>query len=234
MNIELCNPTSDGSCPQLCVHTLQPRGARRLSGWRVLTSAIAAAAACMGVAACATAAPYTADNPDHLAAARLSQVASICQNVLGLKPSERPSSGTWPGDVHLAPVTSHYQGCVTSLSDSLQQADSAASAQRADVDCRAQGLAAGSPALALCVLREEQRPDTARFASAPVAASGGSQSPQAGPVAVGSFFYASGNETERREQLACASLGLEPTEGQFSSCVHNLQSTFFAIDNPIE
>ncbi len=237
MNSELCNPTPGGSSTQSCARVQRPRDARRLSGWRALTSAVAVAAACMGVAACAAAAPYAADNPDHLAAAELSQVAGICHNVLGLSPSERLTSGTWPGDVHLAPVTSHYQGCITSLSDSLQQAGTASAAQSADADCRARGLASGSPALALCVLREEQRPDTARsapIASAPIATSAGSPSPRAGAVPVGSFFYASGDETVRREQQACASLGFEPPYGQFASCVRNLQATFFAIDNPIE
>jgi hypothetical protein len=198
----------------------------------ILKSALAVTVACMGVAACATAAPYGVDNPDQLDTAQLSQVSSICQNVLGLRPSERLSAGTWPGDVHLAPVTSHYRGCITSLSDSLRQASAAAGAQRANADCRARGLASGSPALALCMLHAEQRPQAAP--SATHSADAGSQSSQARPVAVGSFFYASGNETVRREQRACASLGFEPPYGQFASCVHNLQATFFAIDNPIE
>jgi hypothetical protein len=36
----------------------------------------------------------------------------------------------------------------------------------------------------------------------------------------------------RREQMACAVLGFEPTHGAFESCVKGLGSTFYAIDNP--
>jgi hypothetical protein len=37
----------------------------------------------------------------------------------------------------------------------------------------------------------------------------------------------------RREQVACAALGLEPTDGAFKSCVKGLSDTFYAIDHPI-
>jgi hypothetical protein len=50
----------------------------------------------------------------------------------------------------------------------------------------------------------------------------------------GSLLYASPHETLRREQLACAQLGLEPPGDLFTSCVNALETTFFAIDNPLD
>ena len=84
-----------------------------------VTRALVATAVCVGVATCAAAAPY---NPDHLPSAQLARIVDICHNVLGLERSERPSAGVWPGRVHLPHVVSRYQGCIVSLSDSLQQA----------------------------------------------------------------------------------------------------------------
>lgn len=147
-------------------------------------------------AAAGTAAPY---NPDHLAAAQISRVEGLCQNVLGLSPSERPSEGIWPGGLHLPRVVSHYQACIVSLSDSLQRA--------------------------------QRQPGGNVPAPSSDAASGGARTTS---IAVGSFFYASGHEIVRREQQACEQLGLQPPLAPFASCVRNLQTTFFAIDNPID
>ncbi len=54
------------------------------------------------------------------------------------------------------------------------------------------------------------------------------------PTASSSLFYASPHETGRREQVACAALGLEPAHGGFRSCVRQLDDTLNAIDNPVE
>jgi hypothetical protein len=181
-------------------------------------------------AACAAAAPY---NPDHLGAAQLAHVAQVCQTVLGLQPSERPVWGVRPGNPHLAPGASHYQGCITSLSDSLQRALAAQSATLADRDCRARGLKPGSPELAVCVLHSlGKQPEPGQpVAANPIAAR---QTAPSRPARVGSFFYAWPHEVLRREQLACAQLGFEPPGGAFANCVDGLRTTFFAIDNPVE
>jgi hypothetical protein len=52
-------------------------------------------------------------------------------------------------------------------------------------------------------------------------------------MASGSFLYASPHENARREQVACAALGFEPSQGAFKSCVKGLSDTFYAIDHPI-
>lgn len=196
----------------------------------ILSCLVAGAA----VAACAAAAPY---NPDNLGAAQLGAVQQICQTVLGLSPAEGSTGGTLLlVKAHLAPGTTHFQGCVASLSDSLQTADSNQTAVQADRSCRAQGLTPGSGALALCVLRSMQTASGPNAASEPAAAAlqPAVGDAQGAPHAAGAFFYASAHETAQREQLACASLGLEPPSAAFQRCVSGLQSTFFAIDNPIE
>jgi hypothetical protein len=164
------------------------------------------AALCVVAATCAAAAPSSVYNPDHLPDAELAQIVDICQNVLGLKPSERPSVGIWPGEVHLPPIVSHYQGCIVSLSNSLQEA------------------------------LEQTRPTSSQLpasGSAADAAAASAAAP-ARPAAVRSFFYASGKEVAHREQQACMRLGFTPPLAPFASCVRHLQATFFAIDNPID
>jgi hypothetical protein len=62
-------------------------------------------------------------NPDHLSDPQIMAVEQICQSALGLSAAEG-SRGEIPLPInpHLVPGTTHYQGCVASLSDSLQQA----------------------------------------------------------------------------------------------------------------
>jgi hypothetical protein len=113
----------------------------------------------------------------------------------------------------------------------MQKVADAAIAGVADQDCRAKGFGSGSPALAECVL-EQLRNDrhSAPASGSPIVATSTTDSIQ---HPVGSFFYASARETRRREELACAQLGLEPPNGYFSDCVKLLQDNFYAIDNPV-
>jgi hypothetical protein len=186
------------------------------------------AIAVLSVSACAAATP--AFNPDGLQEAQLSRVAQVCQNVMGLSPTERLIGGNWVGDSHLDYWTSRYRGCVTSLSDSVQRVGDQQANQQADRACRAKGYADGSPDLALCVLqsaRQTQSPEGAQ--QTPVSQQGA----EAVPTASGSLFYASAHERRRREELACAAVGIEPTGAAFKACVNDLQNTFHAIDTPI-
>jgi len=59
-------------------------------------------------------------NPDNLNPAQLTRVAEVCKTVLGLSPDERLQGGNRTGDDRLDYWTSHYQGCILSLSDSLR------------------------------------------------------------------------------------------------------------------
>jgi hypothetical protein len=183
---------------------------------------------CLWASAHASAAAY---NPDNLPNGQAERLGQICQTVLGLRPSEPSVPGIHPGTPHLDPNVSHYQGCIASLSDAVQRIGDAGIARRADADCRAKGLRPDSSELAICVLQ------TAKSYAAEKPASDVSQVPNSTEPAgqkVRSFFYASPRELLQREQVACAQLGLEPGKDEFSRCVKGLETTFFAIDNPLD
>ncbi len=142
-----------------------------------------------------------------------------------MSPKERLTGGEWRGEGdRLDYWTSHYRGCITSLSDSAMGISQLQANGRADHDCRARGYASGSPDLALCVLEAKDQVHSTGLQTAATMPL---------PAANGSFFYARPGETHRREQIACAALGLEPAGQDFTNCVKSLDDTFFAIDNPI-
>jgi hypothetical protein len=193
----------------------------------LLNVATTCAMACASLVGCATHRSY---NPDHLSEAQYTKVAGICQNVMGLSPSEPRTGGNWRGNDELGHFTSHYRGCIVSLSDSLQLVDSSLAMQHADEDCRAKGFRTASPDLALCVLQTAQsHPEPTPVQGSAAAAMAVSEKL---PTA-GSYYRASPRETVQREQMACAALGLEPDAEAFNRCVKNLDDTFYAIDNPI-
>jgi hypothetical protein len=82
-------------------------------GCRAFVSCVALGAASV---ACAGTSLF---NPDNLDSAQLTHVAEVCQTVLGLSPTERLQGGNRIGDDRLDYWTSHYRGCILSLSDSL-------------------------------------------------------------------------------------------------------------------
>jgi hypothetical protein len=53
------------------------------------------------------------------------------------------------------------------------------------------------------------------------------------PTASGPLFYASVQETRRREEEACEAVGIVPKGDAFEACVNDLENTFHAIDTPI-
>jgi hypothetical protein len=207
-----------------------------MDGKRRMLSVLSCALAGACIVGCATAAANDPQNP-----AAGGRVAAICQNVLGLSPSERLTGGNWMGNDKLDYWTSHYRGCLVSLSDSQRGARDTAVVQQAEDRCRAKGLQAGSPDLALCVLQAaNDHPDPApaqrtatteaNATSQATTTEGASAQPTATP---GSFYFASASEIARREQVACAALGLSPAQGEFKGCVQQLRATFYAIDHPI-
>ena len=179
------------------------------------------------LAACAAEPAY---NPDNLGTGQYGRVANICRNVMGLSPDERLEGGYWMGNDRLDYWTSHYRGCIVSLSDSLQRAIDTQTTQQADADCRAKGYQPGSPDLALCVLRSVNSHPNPAPAQASAVATPVSETL---PTASRSFLYASPHENARREEVACAALGFEPSHGAFKSCVKGLTDTFYALDHPI-
>ncbi len=169
-------------------------------------------------------------NPDNLGVAQYTKVTDICRNVMGLSPAERLAGGNWLGNSRLDYWTSYYRGCVLSLSDSLSRSIDAGIVQQADADCRSKGYRSGTPDLALCVLNTANaragapQPQDDLAAATPVS--------ETVPPA-GTFFRASPRETARRQQLACAALGLDPADAAFNRCVKALGDTFYSIGHPI-
>jgi hypothetical protein len=161
--------------------------------------------AVVGAASPALAAPY---NPSNLPSPQLERVSRICESVVGVHRGEE-----------------HFDSCLESLSGSLAGAAQDSGMQRARGDCLAKGYAANSPALAECTLRAGSA--QASWGAADVSDGAGGE-----PGMTKSYFYASPSEAHRREQLACARLGLDPTGGAFDSCVASLQSSLFAADHP--
>lgn len=198
---------------------------RKTPGRNLLVTLCAAVLAGVSIVGCAATAPY---NPDRLGDGDFARVAGICQNVMGLSPRERQTGGNWLGNDRLNYWTSHYDGCVLSLSDSLRTAQSTEATQQADAMCRAKGLRPGTPDLALCVLQTANSHPAESSSETATA-----MRISANLTASGSYYSASPHETVSREAVACAALGLSPAEGAFKTCVKDLDDTFYSIDHPI-
>jgi len=181
------------------------------------------AAILASVPGCATERAY---NPDGLADAQYQRIADVCQNVLGLDPKEPLIGGAdFLGAERLGEESNHYRGCVLSLSDSVQRASRAEAAREAGAGCRAQGYAPGSGELALCELNSGQAAAAAPTSTKPIS--------QTLSAPNGSYLSASNSEHHRRENRACAAVGIEPSQDEFARCVTRLDQTFFAIENPV-
>jgi hypothetical protein len=198
-----------------------------------MTIALSGALALPNLGARAADIPY---NPDRLPAAQVAQVADLCVNVLGLNPHEGPVGGIYRGSPHLDDGVNHYQACVAALSDSLRDVAAANAAAQTNADCRAKGFASGTPGLATCVLRGMD--SSSRTQEMPAGAAtptdAGTPAPAVAAAARPSnFFLDSPRVTRRKEESACAQLGLVPPGGEFARCVRLLHDDFFSIDNPI-
>jgi hypothetical protein len=137
------------------------------------------------------------------------EIGWICTNIVRVRPGE-----------------AHYEACAQSLSDTLSHADSRAAFTEARSACLQRGYAPATPTLAVCSL-DAADTSSATNADLPpdrtVAPPGGTRS----------YFAVSPGTAFRREQLACAELGLDPTGGAFSGCAADLHAALAAADNPM-
>jgi hypothetical protein len=171
------------------------------------------AAALVGaIVASATSAPAQAST--RTGAEQLA--GQICQTVIRLQPGEN-----------------HFNGCVSSLADSVESISRSQAVVRARTACFAQHLKPGSADLSLCLLRAaDTKPDSdavdlPTIVSAEKGITDDAQSS-------GTYFAAQSHPGFRREQQACALVGFDPAFGAFANCVANLQSTLRAGDTPDE
>ena len=166
-----------------------------------------AASVGLGLCGCATAGPY---NPEHLAPTDHAEVASLCTSTIGLRPG-----------------VEQYDACLEALSASVRGVALGQALAASQADCLRQGLPPGGRALAQCEL-DRSRARAAGPQTMPVLSSG----PTPPAVRVRSYWSASNAEVHRREETACAQLGLEPVGGAFAQCVASLDASLFAANNP--
>jgi hypothetical protein len=177
---------------------------------------------CAGSASCVSHSPY---NPDRLDSTQVSTVANICRTVMRLDPSEPPVANLWPGDPDPAATTNDYRGCVASLSNSLRSSATARLEVQADEDCRSKGLRPNSSRFAACVLKMSQAQSAqhvpqAQYADLVV-------TPETATLGDPDLSVP---EVLRRERLACARIGLDPTGISFAGCVHGLHDVLSASE----
>jgi hypothetical protein len=138
----------------------------------------------------------------------------ICQSIIRVQPGE-----------------SQFDGCVSSLTDSLESARGERAVVQARHACFAQGLRSGSADLSLCLLRAADTKPGPGAIELPAIASvtvGIMDDPQSSK----SYFAVSPDTKFRRDQQACARLGFDPAFGAFANCVADLQGMLQAIDAP--
>jgi hypothetical protein len=183
------------------------------------TALVAVIVAAAAPGAYASARPF---NPGRLPPDQLQRVTDVCVGVMGLSPREQQTN-VWGAQARpdLFGGENHYQGCIVSLSSTLASRQAARGDLMAEHDCGARGLPDGSARRAECVLDARGRPAPwPPVAAEPSAA-------RARP-----YWLASNPEKRRREERACAALGLSPAFPAFDSCVKGLSDTIWEIDNP--
>lgn len=181
--------------------------------------ALLTAGACLAVAACASTQPY---NPNHLSPARWSQVDQACQAVMSFKPSEALTDNLWPGDPDTSSSTNRYRGCIATLSNALTRAQATRVAKEAELDCLSQGFVPGSSDLARCVLTAKDQPLTTtetRLASL---------DPKPYLISTSPRFSGTVPAKVRKEELACADVGIDPNDEAFASCIKALKDVAWA------
>jgi hypothetical protein len=121
--------------------------------------------------------------------------------------SEALSDNPWPGTPDSARSANDRRGCIATLSSSLTAVKDARAYKRAKHDCLSERLAKGISDLTLCVLTAARTPAPTteiRLASLTVT-----------PLQAHSGHLPA---TLPKEQQACAQLGLNSSEGMFTSC----------------
>jgi hypothetical protein len=87
--------------------------------------------------------------------------------------------------------------------------------------CLAQGYRPNTAGLAECEL-----------AAAPASAASGPEYPAANPGGSHSYFVVSRETAFRRDQLACARLGFDPTQAPFGDCAADLRAALARASEP--
>jgi hypothetical protein len=123
-------------------------------------------------------------------------------------------------------------GCVSSLSDSLQYQLQAAKAAVAYRDCGQNGLKPSSVEFSRCVLDAENGQIASSSASIGALPQLDASYIKAADSNPRDYFETSFDMRHRREQYSCAELGLRPDTEPFVTCVNKLDMDLFIIEHP--
>jgi hypothetical protein len=153
----------------------------------------------------------SSDTAHDRSANQIAYARDLCTGVIGFYPGEE-----------------HFNGCVSSLADSIQNANRGHAIVQARTQCFAQGFNPGSSDLALCLLRADNANPVAGAWTPPDDLNGIDNKDDRAMFA----FTSSLGTISDREQQACARLGFDPAFGDFAICIANLQSVVQNVDVP--
>lgn len=125
-----------------------------------------------------------------------------------------------------------FDGCVSDLSNTVAWEISNARAAHAYGDCAALGLKRKSLEFSRCVLDRENAPPAAEPPASQAAAPLNVADVKPADADPDGYFRAGFALRRRREQFACAQMGLEPGSTPFVDCVDGLEIDLFNIANP--
>ena len=141
-------------------------------------------------------------------------VEATCAKVMRLRPGQE------------------FEACVSSLSDSVASIVRADYANNAYQACAQTGLKRETSQFSRCVLDQENAQKDAGGFSAGAAAKLNAAYITPADANPEDYFESSFKMRHRREQYACAQLGLEPDTSAFQYCVSNLDKEIFVVDHP--
>jgi hypothetical protein len=127
---------------------------------------------------------------------------------------------------------SEYEGCVSSLSDSLAYQVHQERIGTAYAGCAQSGLKRDTVEFSRCVLDRENAGMATGGSPGGSAATHDAAYVTQADTNPEDYFEASFDTRHRREQYACAQIGLQPESGAFVSCVNKLDSDLFNIEHP--
>lgn len=126
-----------------------------------------------------------------------------------------------------------FDGCVSELSDTAADLIENARATYAYRACEAKSLKPNTSDFARCVLDQENIERVASIPAAEDVLKLSTADIKPADNIHDSYYTASFDVRRRREQFACAVLGLEPDTDPFITCVNNLDMELFAIGHPL-
>jgi hypothetical protein len=125
-----------------------------------------------------------------------------------------------------------FEACVSSLSGATASVVKSDCVNNAYRSCAQTGLKRETPEFSRCVLDSENIQRDAGSLPTGAAAELNAAYITSADSNPEDYLESTFKMRHRREQYACAQLGLEPDTGAFVSCVNNLDMEIFLVDHP--